>query len=368
MKGPSKQNYMIWLVDLKDGILSDSDYNLLMTFLDQHPTIKAEAELFLAPLEADQEPIEMKNHIPNNQHKPFESTFKMNPLPDFISETFMARCLEGDITAQEQKDWELALQQNRALQREWKYFQSTRFKAPMHVNYQYKASLYKNQAALKWRFLSPMRVAAAVFICMVAGLFLRWHPFGSDPNKNTQKQVANTDSTAQMNASLRFVERNTHSEKRDTTWFNSYSEKRDTTWFNSYVLSAEENNAAEPGEIKEKVSGITVVAHEPLAIYKPQALQGTQDLFVENELLAWTQDEMYTMPDIFLFEFESEEDKTVNIDQPTLTRREVRHRNYRFVRNRAGALLERYSGIQKQETDTRIVYKMGFVTYNKSKQ
>lgn len=355
MKVPSEQNYMIWLVDLKDGILSDSEHNLLLAFLDQHPTMKAEAELFLAPLEADQEPIEINNHTPNNEHKPFESTFKMNPLPNFMSETFMARCLEGDITAQEQKDWELTLQQNRALQLEWKYFQSTRFKPPMYVNYQDKALLYKNQAALKWRFLSPMRVAAAVFICMVAGLFLRWNPFGSDPNKNTQKQVANTDSTAQMNTSMRFVELNTRSEKRDTTWFNSY------------VLSAEENHAAEPEKIKEKAIEIRVVSHEPLAIHKPQALQGTQDLFVENELLAWTQDEMYTMPDIFLFEFESEGDETVNIE-PTLTRREVRHRNYRFVRNRAGALLERYSGIQKQETDTRIVYKMGFVTYNKSKQ
>lgn len=157
----NRSNYEIWMIDYFDGNLNASQTVELLAFLEIHPDLKEEFELF------DQEPIATDETIFTGK-----DGLKKTPIAAFAEigednyENYFIAFYENDLSNPEKKDLSTFLNKNPHLQKDFKLHASLGLEADLSILYQQKESLRKKRSVAIYRWAG----AAAAVIIILFGL------------------------------------------------------------------------------------------------------------------------------------------------------------------------------------------------------
>lgn len=148
----SRSNYEIYFVDYADGKLTPAQQRELFAFLDQHPDLKEEFELFNS-VDVPVETVKIKYENKDSLKKGVVSTEQLIAF------------FENDLSLKERQDVQVAMDADRQLQREYELIASTVLKPD-------KTVIYKNKHQLKRGVLISMHPAVKQFTAVAASLVI----------------------------------------------------------------------------------------------------------------------------------------------------------------------------------------------------
>lgn len=165
MKDININNYEAYLLDLAEGELSLDDKKLLMLFLDKHPDIKAEHNLF-----------ELEEIVAANIRFENKSDLKKTSiLSDLTESNFDELCiakLEGDLIAKEAIEFDKLLKSDEIKEKEYELYKLTQLVPDQTEIYRKKGKLKKKEARVIRFRRSYTILSVAASIILLIGLYL----------------------------------------------------------------------------------------------------------------------------------------------------------------------------------------------------
>ena len=142
----NKNNYEVWMIDYFDGKLNATETAELMAFLDLHPELKEEFELFdSTPIKAESLEFSKKSDL---KKLPVLAVAEINE--ENFEEYFIA-FYEKDLAGAEDKNLKAFLAKNPQLKKEFELHASLRLIADESIVYNQKESLHKKRrVAVYW--------------------------------------------------------------------------------------------------------------------------------------------------------------------------------------------------------------------------
>ncbi len=159
---PDRSNYEIWLIDWLDGNLDSWQIEQLISFLEENPDIKEEADtLAITGLKPDKEKSFKKELVK-------KTTKDLTPSQiEYLS----VACLENDLTPLQGKELEENISQNREHKRIFDLIQKTRLK-PIAVSFRYKNKLTRETREKRIIRLTITTLSAAATIAILVLSFI----------------------------------------------------------------------------------------------------------------------------------------------------------------------------------------------------
>jgi hypothetical protein len=164
----NRNNYEIWFVDFKDGLLNEEQIQELNKFLDKNEDLKKEFELWCS----DVEPLDflLKDETANisnqlkNHFTPFGQLNETNYEQKFFE------YFEGDLNKDECQDIQTFLNLNPHLEKEFKIHETLKLHPEEEVVFKHKTVLYKNSGIVVWRKVVMYAAAACLMLFIGFGL------------------------------------------------------------------------------------------------------------------------------------------------------------------------------------------------------
>ena len=159
MESLSKNNYEIWFIDYLDGQLNNEQLETLLDFLEQNPDLKQEllgvSEVSLA---AGKESIGQKELLLKSP----------SDIPGIaaIDQLCIAR-MEDDLTDEEARMFDIRLEKDPELEKEYAAFQLTRLNPSDAVIYPYKKDLRKKTVVFSPWLITAISSAAVIFLVWI---------------------------------------------------------------------------------------------------------------------------------------------------------------------------------------------------------
>jgi hypothetical protein len=178
MRAPNIHNYEEFIIDYFDGNLSAEESADLLLFLEQHPNIKSEFEMFSAAPLTELEEVN------------YEAKDKLKKGLAINNETIVAY-LEKDLPLAEIKEFESAVQKNIQLKKEVALFQKTFLKTDATIIYANKKNL-KRDSRVVWLFAYAAAASLVFFLLYNALNF-------SNENTKIKQELAHGAETEKSN-------------------------------------------------------------------------------------------------------------------------------------------------------------------------
>lgn len=188
----NRNNYEAFLLDLMEGNLSPEDQQRLKDFLRMNPDCALLSENF-DPWMLEKESLTFSGKEDLKKELPRSGTL----LSDANFDLFSIARLEGDLTPEQEKKHEAALQNNRQKRNEWQAWQQTKLQASQ-LEYEGKEQL-KKRTGPKGRIIWISVISAAAAVALVVAL-LRMEPDLSEAT------LSETNPTEQAPEQLPFTE------------------------------------------------------------------------------------------------------------------------------------------------------------------
>jgi hypothetical protein len=171
----TKNNYEVWIIDYFDGKLNAAETAEFMAFLDLHPEIKEEFELFdPTPVSAEAEEFSKKSDL---KKVPVLASGEINE--ENYEEYFIA-FYEKDLAEAEDKNLRAFLAKNPQLEKEFELHASLLFLPDETIVYEQKDKLHRNRrVAFYW-----WSGAAAAMIVILFGIFSLLQNGNRIPDRN----------------------------------------------------------------------------------------------------------------------------------------------------------------------------------------
>lgn len=171
------KNYEVWIIDYFDGKLNASETAELMTFLDLHPELKEDFELF-DPTPVDTEKVYFPNKA-DLKKVPVIVSAKINE--ENYEEYFIA-FYENDLDESEDKNLQAFLAINPQLKEEFELHGSLLLQADKTIVYEQKDNLHKKRrVAVYW-----WSGTAAAMIVILFGILNLLQNSDQTPNRNLE--------------------------------------------------------------------------------------------------------------------------------------------------------------------------------------
>jgi hypothetical protein len=164
----SKENYEIWFMDFADGKLSNEQKLCLKQFLDLHPELKSEFEIFCE--------VNSIHFIPEFEAAPGKSSLKksIQSTATIRAESyaaFLIADLENDLSENERAELAEFIDKNPGVKKEQSLFYKTKLRANEKLVFPKKKSLKKTLIFGLRPVVYAGIAAAAVFIGFIFSLF-----------------------------------------------------------------------------------------------------------------------------------------------------------------------------------------------------
>jgi hypothetical protein len=180
----NRNNYEAFLLDLMEGNLSPEDQQRLMEFLRMNPDCALPSENFDSwVLEKESLTFSAKEDL--KKELPRSETL----LSDANFDLFSIARLEGDLTPEQVKSHEAALENNQQKRDEWQEWQQTKLQASQ-LEYEGKEQLKKRRGP-KGRIVWISMISAAATVALVVAL-LRMEPDLTETNFSETNQIEQT--------------------------------------------------------------------------------------------------------------------------------------------------------------------------------
>lgn len=179
----TKENYEIFAVDYCDGNLSGQEEKAFLAFLEQHPEIKEEVELFFdaAPLAKPAVRFSQKNQLKQKEIKAVAAIDEENYEEYFIA------ALEDDLNADGRKNLSEFLRQNVHLQKEFALTQKLKIAPDKQTVFPAKAQLKHKKPMRRYLYYGISSAAAALLILF---LFRLGNPNETSDTTDFGKEIA----------------------------------------------------------------------------------------------------------------------------------------------------------------------------------
>ncbi|MGE5393242.1 MAG: hypothetical protein ACM3P1_00785 [Candidatus Saccharibacteria bacterium] len=151
----TRDNYESFFLDYLEGTLEETMIDQFLDFLEQHPDLKEELNLF-EEIPLPQEPLVFKDK---------QALYK---TPGRESEAFDRKAvayMEGDLKEHERCSFEASLERNPKLKQEYALLEKTRLTADTTIHYPDKQKLYRKSATIL--LINWAGRAAAVLILLI---------------------------------------------------------------------------------------------------------------------------------------------------------------------------------------------------------
>lgn len=160
----TRSNYELFIIDFYDGKLSQTQVEELHAFLDQHPDLKEEFELF-STISLEAEPIifASKESLKKDE----------NEIP-FHAERLIAY-FEGDLNKDEKSELEKELKKNSALSADLDLIKKTKVQADLAVVFENKNKLKHETKVIAFSsaFYRNLSIAASLLLISLAYFYFR---------------------------------------------------------------------------------------------------------------------------------------------------------------------------------------------------
>jgi hypothetical protein len=160
----NRDNYEIWFVDFKDGLLSPEQIQELNEFLDKHEDLKKEFELWC------RENDSISYLVKDNKDSLSENiAIYFTPLGQINESNYEQKFFEyfeGDLNEDECQDIQTFLNLNPHLEKEFKIHESLTLQPEEEIVFKHKTVLYKKSGFIVWRKV-VLYAAAACFILFI---------------------------------------------------------------------------------------------------------------------------------------------------------------------------------------------------------
>jgi len=148
-----RDNYEAWFIDFLEGNLNAEEIDQFLDFINLNPDLKEELQAYESiSIPTEQVFFKSKNQLYKRKEDHADHTIAY---------------LEGDLSPDEQKQFEHELQKFAELRREYELFNKTRLVADQQIEYPAKKQLYRQpvlQLALKWFGAAAALVVIALAI------------------------------------------------------------------------------------------------------------------------------------------------------------------------------------------------------------
>lgn len=172
----TRDNYESFFLDYLEGNLEETMIDQFLDFLEQHPDLKEELNLF-EEIPLPQEPVVFKDK---------QALYK---TPGRESESFDRKAvayMEGDLKEHERRSFEASLESNPKLKQEYALFEKTRLIPDPAIRFDKKEKLYRKSATILLINWAGRAAAVLVLLFGVYSLLQR----GGDTRIPVTKEVA----------------------------------------------------------------------------------------------------------------------------------------------------------------------------------
>lgn len=210
-------NYEAFYLDFLEGNLSEEDTALLMAFLEEHPELKIEDEMF--PI-LEESPLHLENEFKTELK---QILFNEDAITSENVEQFMIAEQEGLLSDAKKTALDVFIGRNEALIATRKLYVAAHLKPNLSQVYTDKKSLKRSKRIVLWPYISIAAAASVAFFFMV------WNPStGLNTNNTASLASKHEDDSLKVNPK---VEQTSPTKKQDDLQENTFIQDQNAVYY-----------------------------------------------------------------------------------------------------------------------------------------